>query len=143
MYGITEDQHQPQRRSSERTSALELAEQTQAEEADDSMEEEGYECEVCGRVFDDEDEAEAHEASCKVKQEEIVELHRRNNKEKHGGEKMPLGGVKQQREGEMSVADTGLVGCSCLMSILHHIIKRPNTTVLCLRRCVLCFRPHH
>ena len=55
-----------------------------AEEADDdSMEEEGFECEVCGRVFDDEDEAEAHEANCKVKQEEIVELHRRNNKEKH------------------------------------------------------------
>jgi len=54
-----------------------------AEAADDSTEEEGFECEVCGRVFDDEDEAEVHEASCKVKQEEIVELHRRNNKEKH------------------------------------------------------------
>jgi len=54
-----------------------------AEAADDSTEEEGFECEVCGRVFDDEDEAEVHETSCKVKQEEIVELHRRNNKEKH------------------------------------------------------------
>ena len=45
-----------------------------AEAADDSTEEEGFECEVCGRVFDDEDEAEAHETSCKIKQEGKIML---------------------------------------------------------------------
>ena len=69
------------------------------------------------------------------------ELHRHQAVEAEVKEKMSLGDITQQREGEaeLSVSETGLVGCSCLMSILHHIIERPITTVLCLSRCVLCF----
>jgi len=43
------------------------------QEPDESME--GFECEVCGKVFDEEDAAEAHEAACEVTEEKISAFH--------------------------------------------------------------------